>query len=256
MTRRERMEKRLANRRQWAEGRRKKASAAFGQAQSIISGIPFGQPILVGHHSEKRHRRTIDRMGAKMDSGCESFKMAEHHESRAAGIADQLSRTIFSDDPDAIDALQAKIEAARATVERMKAANKIVRKYKTDQTSGRKALESFGFSAAMAEQAFQPDFCGRIGFPSYELTNRGANIRRMQKRIEEIRASAARTERADESSGGILIEGGDYVRITFAEKPGRDVLSALKNAGFRWGGGCWSGCREKIPAGIATKADD
>src|SRR5690606_1472040 len=48
----------------------------------------------------------------------------------------------------------------------------------------------------------------------------------------------------------LAIEGGDWVRVTFAEKPERSVLSALKAAGFRWRGGSWIGERAKLPAEV------
>jgi len=38
------------------------AEAAQAAADRISDAIPFGQPILVGHHSEGRHRRDLDRM--------------------------------------------------------------------------------------------------------------------------------------------------------------------------------------------------
>ncbi|HAO14890.1 MAG TPA: hypothetical protein DDE71_04930, partial [Tenacibaculum sp.] len=41
------------------------------------TGIPFGQPILVGHHSEKRHRRTIEKAHRAMDKCLEESKKAE-----------------------------------------------------------------------------------------------------------------------------------------------------------------------------------
>lgn len=48
-----------------------------------------------------------------------------------------------------------------------------------------------------------------------------------------------------------MIEGsGDYVRVTFAEKPDREILKQLKAAGFRWGGGSWSGRRDALPASV------
>ena len=43
----------------------------------------------------------------------------------------------------------------------------------------------------------------------------------------------------------------EYVRVTFAEKPARTTLDALKAAGFTWGGGSWVGARAKLPAEIA-----
>jgi hypothetical protein len=57
--------------------------------------------------------------------------------------------------------------------------------------------------------------------PAYVLSNLGANIRRLEQRIEEITQRQARTEAASASTSGVLIEGEEWVRVTFAEKPDR-----------------------------------
>jgi hypothetical protein len=173
--------------------------------------------------------------------------MVRHHEGKAAGLADQLERTTFSDDPDAIEQLEEKIQKAEAEAEGMKAANKIVRKFKNDQHNGCLALEQAGFLAGEAQRLFQPDWCGRIGFPDYATTNLRANIRRMKGRIEEIRRRQ-NTQAKAERNGGVVIEGTEYVRVTFSERPDREILDALKASGFTWSGGSWCGKREKIPA--------
>jgi hypothetical protein len=152
-----------------------------------------------------------------MRAGCESSDMAKYHEQKAGGIEQQLERTVFSDDPDAIVQLRAKIADAEKLQERMKAANKIVRKFRADAHNGRLALEQAGFTAGQADRLFTPDFCGEIGFPRYALTNNGANIRRMQERVKQIEDVTARKAAAESSAGGIVIEGGEYVRVTFAE---------------------------------------
>ena len=79
----ERAAARAQRRRDWAEGRREKADAAFGTAQRIADGIPMGQPILVGHHSERHHRRDVARIDGAMRRGVESTRMADYHEERA-----------------------------------------------------------------------------------------------------------------------------------------------------------------------------
>lgn len=53
------------------------------------SGIPFGQPILVGHHSERKHRRTIERAHANLGKGVEAQRDAE----RAQEAAERARRT-------------------------------------------------------------------------------------------------------------------------------------------------------------------
>ena len=61
----------LQERQEWAEKRDVKSEQAFATAHNLVQDIPPGQPILVGHHSEKRHRRTIERSHAAMSKGVE-----------------------------------------------------------------------------------------------------------------------------------------------------------------------------------------
>jgi len=89
--------------------------------------------------------------------------------------------------------------------------------------------------------------------PAYEMQNLGANIRRLQKRLEEVTARADRYAQA--AAAGVLIEGADYVRVTFPEKPGRDILDSLRAAGFRWSGGSWCGYRSHLPDSVTTLTD-
>lgn len=254
MTRRERMERRAEQRREWADKRRKKSDAAYARATEISSYIVPGQPVLCGHHSEKRHRADLAKIDGAMRASVDSSDMAKHHDSRAAGIEDQLERSVFSDDPDAVEQLTAKIEAAEQLQERMKAANKIVRKFAKDQHNGRLALEQAGFTAGQAERLFTPDQCHGMGFPRYALTNNGANIRRMQERVRAITATNARKAAAEQSEHGVTIEGGDYVRVTFAEKPAREILDALRTAGFSWRAPSWIGKRASLPACVLELA--
>lgn len=52
-----------------AERRGTAADAALGQAYATADMIPFGQPVIVGHHSEGRHRRDLDRIRRGYDKG-------------------------------------------------------------------------------------------------------------------------------------------------------------------------------------------
>lgn len=81
---------------------------------------------------------------------------------------------------------------------------------------------------------------------SYQLSNLGGNISRLRKRVKDVQARETRSEQA-EAAGGVVVEGNDYVCVTFAEKPERQILTDLKAAGFRWGGGSWGGYRDKLP---------
>jgi len=61
-----------------ADGRRKTATSIVGQ-------IPLGQPVLVGHHSEGRHRRALERSDQHMRKALEESRKAEYWQNRARG---------------------------------------------------------------------------------------------------------------------------------------------------------------------------
>jgi hypothetical protein len=247
MTRRERLERKLEKRRRWAAGRQAAAAAHFQASRDILAPIPPGQPILVGHHSERRHRRDLERSDGHMSKAVESSHMAEHHENKAEGIERQLETSTFSDDPDAIEQLQAKIADMEAQRDRLKAYNASCRKGARDESlldeAQRKDLHQI--ARVCSYQRGKND-----AMPAYVLSNLGANIRRLEQRIEDITQRQARTEAASASASGVLIEGEEWVCVTFAEKPDRSILDALKAAGFRWGSGSWHGRRDALPASI------
>ena len=87
-----------------------------------------GQPILVGHHSEKRHRRDLERIDRNMQKGFAEREKANRHESRADNIESQLEKSIYDDDPDAVEALRARIEGLEEERARVKLINAWFRK--------------------------------------------------------------------------------------------------------------------------------
>lgn len=60
------------------------AEARHAAADQIAEHIPFGQPILVGHHSERRARRDQDRIHSNMRAGFEAEAAANAAAGRAA----------------------------------------------------------------------------------------------------------------------------------------------------------------------------
>ena len=59
------------------------SAAAWNAEHGILDMIPAGQPILVGHHSERRHRRDLDRAESLRRRGMAEADRAEYHEERA-----------------------------------------------------------------------------------------------------------------------------------------------------------------------------
>jgi hypothetical protein len=168
--------------------------------------------------------------------------------SRAAAAAANTS--ISSDDPDAPEKLRARITNLEATHALVVATNKIVHAKPKDQQTPEKtaALQALNpaWTEARIAQLFAPDFCGRIGFPAYELSNRTANIRRLRERLTQMEALATQRARVAEALDGEPVETVyafvtirenvdlNRLQMLFAGKPSDDVRSKLKASGFRW----------------------
>lgn len=81
---------------------------AYNASNAATAGIPFGQPILVGHHSEGAHRRAIATAHKKMDKCVELTDKSEYYKNKADGVLNNES--ISSDDPEAITKLENKLK--------------------------------------------------------------------------------------------------------------------------------------------------
>lgn len=209
------------------------STAAFDAAHRAVAGIPMGQPILVGHHSERRHRGALDKMARNMDKGCEALKKADELKRRAAAAAS--NRAISSDDPDAPEKLQEKIDALKLTQERMKAVNAAHKKFLKDPASLDKSDLPEGAKDTIrsykSRYSWEPH-----PHPPYQLSNNLANIKRLERRLEDLK-QATEGETAEETVGEARIVDNveaNRVQVIFPGKPSDEVRAALKQAGFRW----------------------
>ena len=207
------------------------ADQLFALARESIEHIPFGQPILVGHHSERRHRRDLARHDRLMRKAIDTQNRARELAGRAATV----SHAISADDPDAPDKLRERIAKLERDQEAMKAANKIVRS-KIGAEGKVQQMVALGLSERGARAALVPDYAGRVGFPAYALTNNGANIRRLQERLAQIE------DRPTESAPDVVGDGftiredmaDNRVLILFAAIPSKEKRAELKSHGFKW----------------------
>jgi hypothetical protein len=248
MTRRERLENKLEKRLEWAEKAETRSAALSEQSHSMISVIPMGQPILVGHHSEKRDRNYRERAWNKMGKAVEQSNVAEHHKSSAMGIERALEDSIFSDDANAIEALEARIAENEAKRERMKLINKL---YKKSDAEGLKAL-GIDIESLRTKLAAAGGYWGKAPHLPYEMSNLGGRIQSDKKRIAAVKARQAKTAAAEAAPGGVAIRTGatGWAEVTFAEKPAREILDALRAAEFHWSGGSWFGYESKLPESV------
>lgn len=215
-----------------ADKMRTASAMHYSASRRAVEHIPFGQPILVGHHSERGHRATLARAHRAMDRSCEAAGKADHYAQRAASVG---NGGISSDDPAALVKLRAEHTRAEQLQQTMKECNKAIRANKTPEAQAA-ALVALGMSESQAAALLKPDFMGRAGFPDYRIKNNGANIRRIAGRIAELetRRQAEDVERI----GACYIYREDVdenrVMFEFSSKPAEAVRDILKNSGFRW----------------------
>ena len=224
-----------------AANKEAEATRLFETSSKMASIIPFGQPILVGHHSEGRDRRYREKIRNKMDKGIQTQREAEELADRAA--AAENNNAIFSDDPEAIRKLKEKLESLQKSQETMKAVNAIIRKKGLTEAEKIGEIIKAGLNEKHAAEIMQPDFCGRIGFASFSLTNNNANMKRIKDRIAHLEKLSA-VPTAEKKIGEVsIIENIEENRcqIFFPDKPAEEVRADLKSHGFKWSpyNKCW-----------------
>lgn len=254
MTRRERIQRKIEKRLDWSASRAQESDRRFDAARSAVAGIPFGQPILVGHHSEGRHRAALKRSDNNMRAAVESHEMAQRHSSVAASLQIALDTSIYSDDTDAVEALEKRIAEREAESERMRLVNKAHAKFmKTGKLD-----EALTAAEKVLVQTYKPPYSFEPRpYPPYKLSNLRGRITADKKRLEVIKRRNARSERAAQA-GGCVVEksaSGEHCQVTFAEKPDRSVLVALRSAGFHFSGGSWFGQTKDLPAEVSQQVE-
>jgi Domain of unknown function (DUF3560) len=231
-----RKERRLDNAHHQGLKNRKLSKSFYDRSTTMARCIPMGQPILVGHHSEQRDRRFRNRLWNLMGQSVAANDKAKYYEEKAEAI--ESNQSISSDDPDAIEKLKEKIAAAVDRQDFMKAGNKIVKSKKLTIEQKIEQLKAAGHSALI----LQPDFCGRVGYADYELTNNNANIRRMKQRLEQLeRAFINAVEKGDTEQEypdlDLIIRHArtiNRIQLIFSGKPSLEIRNLLKSHGFRW----------------------
>lgn len=261
MSRRERLERRADKREQWAGTRTAKAAAAFQRSRldEETTGIPLGQPILVGHHSEGRHRRVIERARAALGHAVEHGRKAEEHASAASTIRARLDHSIFSDDADAIEALERRAAQHDAEAEQANAINRAWRKgfARGGIEAATAELVAMGLDAAHVSRLLRTmALCPWLKAPE-STTHPRAAARRDRQRIEEIRRDASsRQQRADDvatvDGPAISDRAQGWAVVSFPAPPDRAIRRALRDAGWVFSAGGWHGRRDTLPPSVAA----
>lgn len=225
-----------------ADKARSASTAAFQSARVIADGIPMGQPVLVGHHSEKRHRRDLERIDRGMRKGIEEQGKAAYYADKAEGYG---THGVSSDDPAAVKKLRAEL----AELEQIRAAEKLWNA--AMRTQAKRKAKDLGRALTQTDHVeivaglAMPDGLKKglmsyaRAFPWLPQFGNGtqANIKRIEKRIAELVTVAAQPDRQVTTPDGTVIDWNktaNRVQITFPGKPDADVIARCKQHGFRW----------------------
>lgn len=233
----ERRQRRIENAQNQAKKNKQAARDYEKKASQMASAIPMGQPILIGHHSEQRDRRNRSQLHNTFGKSVEANRKAGYYADKAECIAN--NKAISSDDPQAIEKLEAKLATLKNLQEFMKAANKYIKKQDKDAFL---KLEYGGEDLWL--QLNTPDCMKDNGFPQYKLSNNDANIRRIEERLAGLKRQADSTAVIDKVINGVRIfenKEANRLQLFFEGKPADEIRRKLKASGFRWspGEGAW-----------------
>ena len=225
-SRSERKQNRIDRYNELARKAETKSIEAFEHSNSIVKCIPMGQPILVGHHSEKRHRRDLDKSWNALGKSVQ-----------------ENNNAIYTEDEDSVERLEEKIARLEKLQQAMKDRNKIVRDKKlTEEEKIAKLIET-GMTEKAAQGLIVPDVCNDIGYAACYLTNNSATIRNAKKRLERVKRLKSQEEKTYEVNGIRVVENPQENRfqIFFVKKPAEEIRQKLHRVGYRYsyGNGCW-----------------
>lgn len=211
---------------------KRESESRFNRSSNIANQIPFGQPIFVGHYSEKRHRSDLQKIRNNMDKSFEHARKAEYYKQKAASVG---KAGISSDNPDAIQELKSKLADLQKRQDFMKDVNKKYRKNGWGDITG--LPEAFKI-----ETQKNIDHAATFGrkanpFESYQLQNNNANIRRIKQRIAQLEKAESTPTRSDIIGEGYIIKESkedNRIFIKFDGKPEKEIRDIVKRNGFRW----------------------
>lgn len=103
----------------YASNAKQKSDNYYKISHDLVKDIPLGQPILVGHHSEKAHRNILEKSWNAMGKCVEESEKAESYNERAA-YWEKKADTINLSMPESIEYFEFELEKAKAEHEGLK----------------------------------------------------------------------------------------------------------------------------------------
>ena len=229
----QRKENRIEHAENMASKKEAESTQLYLRSKEMASLIPMGQPILVVHHSERGDRNYRDKIHNTMGRSVAASNKAGYYADKAESIKN--NDAIFSDDPEALQKLEEKLNGLKTNQEFMKTANKLIKK--GDREGFLKLPMA---TAAVWDELNVSGWWGK-GFAGFSLTNNNANIKRVEQRIAAIKKQEV-TNAVDKMVNGVRIlenREANRLQLFFDGKPAAAVITQLKQHGFRW-------CRSEV----------
>ncbi len=239
-----------------AEKNNKLSTSIYNDAKSMAACIPFGQPILIGHHSEKRDRRFRERITNKFNKSIEASNKSEYYEKKA----NVNSNAILSDDPQAIIKLREKISLLEKRRDKYKLINKTIKKHLgskkgicldkgSQETEAikkalKKDLEQICKSQSTIDQLMTPSYLGHYGIQGFSITSLTTKIREAKKRIAYMIEEEKREDINFKVNDVEVKEEEGRINIYFPDKPEEAFRKKIKSypLSLKWSrwGQCWT----------------
>lgn len=229
-----------------------KGEELSNKAYNKMHSIPLGQPILIGHYSEKQDRKFRDSIDNDLDKMSKENSKSQYYEEKLNAMKN--NKAISSDNPDAIKLLEEKISKLKEKQKTLKEMNKYYKKNKTMK----------GFKGITEEQAEKIDenlknnsWLGGKPAPSYELTNLNQQIKNAENRIMQLKEIDEMQDEIFDFDLGYIHSNQETNRIEiyFDEKPNEEIRNELKMYGFKWSPNAkaWQRLRNKNSLRIAKR---
>lgn len=103
----------------YAENAEKRATAYYEASQEGRAFLSLGEPIKIGHHSERRHRKLIERNWERMGKSVAESDKAKEYERRAAYWAERANKIDLSV-PDCLEYFEEELRKAKEYHQKLK----------------------------------------------------------------------------------------------------------------------------------------
>jgi hypothetical protein len=127
-----------------------KSDQFYKKSHSITDNIPDGQPILVGHHSENRHRRDLAKSWSAMGKSVELSDKADEYKNRAE-YWEKRAHIINLSMPESLEYFEFLLEKAKAHHEGLKNGT-IVRDHGFSLTYAKKEVNEIQMKLKFAQR--------------------------------------------------------------------------------------------------------